>query len=157
MKKGGNIMYLKENTIAGVRKLKILIVSLAVPIAMLVAIPAMAGVHLNIGIGLPPPIVVAPPDVVLLPGAPGVYVAPDIGVDLYFWNGWWWRPWEGHWYRSHHYDRGWRYYDRGVPRFYHRVNPEWRGYYRSHRWDGRPWDYRRIPNREFEHHRYGRR
>jgi len=22
---------------------------------------------------------------------------------------WWWRPWEGRWYRSHYYDRGWAY------------------------------------------------
>jgi hypothetical protein len=64
-------------------------------------IPTMARVNINVGIALPPPIVVqTPPAVVVLPGAPGVYVAPDVSVDLFFWNGWWWRPWGGHWYRS---------------------------------------------------------
>jgi len=62
-------------------------------LVIVVPTPTMAGVNVNVGIALPPPIVAAPPDVVLLPGAPGVYVAPDIGVDLFFWNGWWWRPW----------------------------------------------------------------
>jgi len=26
---------------------------------------------------------------------------------LVFWNGWWWRPWLGHWYRSQYYNWGW--------------------------------------------------
>jgi hypothetical protein len=120
-------------------------------------IPAMARVNVNIGIALPPPIVVqTPPAMVLLPSAPGVYVAPDVSVDLFFWNGWWWRPWGGHWYRSRYYDRGWVYYRSGVPTFYHRVNPRWRGYYGSHRWDGRPWHYKMIPHRDFTRGHYGR-
>ena len=124
---------------------------------VLLAVPVqtMAGVSVGVGIALPPPIVVeAPPPVVALPGAAGVYVAPDVGVDLYFWNGWWWRPWEGHWYRSRYYDHGWGYY-RGVPHFYHRVDPGWRGYYGSGNWHGRPWHYRRIPHDEFVHGHYG--
>ena len=30
----------------------------------------------------------------VLPGAPDVYVAPEVraDVDLFFYNGWWWRP-----------------------------------------------------------------
>ena len=119
-------------------------------------IPTMAGVNINLGIALPPPIVVqTPPAMVAMPGAAGVYVAPDVAVDLFFWNGWWWRPWEGHWYRSHYYDRGWGYYKRGEPRFYRHVNPGWRGYYRSRNWNGRPWNYKRIPHQEFQHGHYG--
>ena len=115
-----------------------------------------AGVNVGIGVALPPPIVVeAPPAVVALPGAAGVYVAPDVSVDLFFWNGWWWRPWGGHWYRSHYYDRGWGYYRGGVPRFYSHVNPGWREHYRSHSWNGRRWNYRHIPHHEFVHGHYG--
>ena len=150
-------MFLGEKRISiEMEKLATLLIVLAAAAVMLVPVPAMAGVNVSIGIGLPPPIVAAPPDVVVLPGPPGVYVAPDLGVDLYFWNGWWWRPWEGRWYRSHHYDRDWRYYRHGVPRFYNRVEPGWRGYYREHRWNDRPWNYRRIPHREFEHRHYRR-
>ncbi len=35
----------------------------------------------------------APPDVIVLPDTPSV-CCPGISVDLFFWNGWWWRPWE---------------------------------------------------------------
>lgn len=88
-----------------------------------VPMPTMAGVAVGVGVALPPPIVVeTPPAVVALPAAPGVYAAPDVDVDLFFWNGWWWRPWGGHWYRSRYYDHGWGYF-RNVPRFYSRVNP----------------------------------
>jgi hypothetical protein len=79
-----------------------------------------------------------------MPETNGVYVVPDIGADLFFWNGWWWRPWEGGWYRSRYYDRGWGYYAH-VPRFYFDVEPGWRGYYRDHNWYGHRWDYQRIP------------
>lgn len=120
---------------------------------LLLGVPmtSMAGVHIGVGIALPPPIVVeTPPAVVALPGAAGVYVAPDVGVDLFFWNGWWWRPWEGRWYRSRYYDRGWNYH-RYAPRFYRHVDPGWRGYYRSHYWKDRPWNYERIPHDRFMH------
>ena len=120
-----------------------------------VPMPTMAGVEVGVGVALPPPIVVeTPPAVVALPAAPGVYAAPDVDVDLFFWNGWWWRPWGGHWYRSRYYDHGWGYF-RNVPRFYSRVNPGWRGYYRGHNWNGRPWNYHRIPHQEFVRGHYG--
>jgi hypothetical protein len=152
--KGGTIMYLKDKTISieGIRMSKILILPAAV-LLMVVPVPAMAGVNLNVGIGPPPPIVAGPPDMISMPGASGIYFAPDIGADLFFWNGWWRRPWEGHWYRSRYYDRGRGYYSRGVPGFYRQMEPGWRGHYRSHRWNGHPWNYRRIPHRQFGRHR----
>jgi hypothetical protein len=150
-------MFMKEKKILfEITKIRtLIIVVLTAFVAMMVPVSAMARVNVNIGVALPPPIVAGPPSLVVLPGAPGVYVAPDLGVDLYLWNGWWWRPWEGHWYRSRHYNRGWNYYGRGVPGFYRHVDPAWRGYYRSRRWNGRPWNYRRVPYREFQrrHHR----
>ena len=115
-----------------------------------------AGVSVGIGVALPPPIVVeTPPAMVALPGATGVYVAPDVSVDLFFWNGWWWRPWGGYWYRSHYYDHGWGYYKGGVPSFYRHVNPEWRGYYRSRNWNGHAWNYKMIPHQQLVHQHYG--
>jgi len=94
----------------------------------------------------PPPIALeGPPDVIVMPDTDDVYVAPDVNVDLFFWNGFWWRPWEGRWYRSQYYDRGWGYYN-GVPSFYFDVDPGWRGYYRGHNWYGHRWNYQRIPH-----------
>ncbi len=70
---------------------------------------AQPSVHINIPIPLPPPIIFpAPPEVVVVPGT-DVYVVPDLNEDIFFYGGWWWRPWQGHWYRSRYYDRGWGY------------------------------------------------
>jgi hypothetical protein len=114
------------------------------------AIQSEAGVSVSFGIALPPPVVFsAPPDVIVLPDTNDVYVVPDIGVDIFFWNGWWWRPWEGRWYRSHYYDRGWAYYNY-VPRFYYDVDPGWRRYYRDHDWHGHRWNYERIPDHRLQ-------
>jgi len=133
---------------------KLILFTALVVVLMLVPMPTMAGVSVGVGIALPPPIVVAgPPDVVAMPDAPGVYVAPDVGVDLFFWSGWWWRPWGGHWYRSRYYDRGWGYFRGGVPGFYRHVNRGWRGNFRSRTWGGHAWNYRRIPHGQFQHRR----
>jgi len=90
-----------------------------------------------------------PPAVIVLPDTPDVYVVPYIEVDLFFWGGWWWRPWEGRWYRSHYYDRGWVYYG-GVPNFYFYVDPGWRDCFRSRNWHGHPWNHHYIPHHELQ-------
>ncbi len=109
----------------------------------------MAAVNVSIGSSLPPPIVfAAPPALIVIPET-YVYVVPDIDVDLFFWNGWWWRLWEGRWYRSRYYNRGWAYYQR-VPSFYFDVDPGWRGYYRGHEWHGHRWNYKPIPYRQVQ-------
>jgi hypothetical protein len=124
---------------------KVVFGAMFLALAISVPIPTMAGVEVRIGIPLPPPIVFsAPPEVILLPHT-GVYVAPDAAVDFFFFDGWWWRPWEGRWYRSRSYRSGWGYYD-GVPSFYGRVPPRWRDDYREHRWEGREWHYQRVPH-----------
>ena len=123
-------------------------------LALVSAFPimTMAGVAASVGISIPlPPLITfeAPPNVVVLPDTTGVYVAPSISVDLFFWNGFWWRPWEGRWYRSPYYDRGWAYYN-SVPRFYFDVDPYWRGYYQNHNWHGHIWNYQQIPHSQLQ-------
>ncbi len=112
-------------------------------LVIIVPIPTMAGVHIGVGISLPSIVFAAPPAVVMMPDTDDVYVVPDIDENMFFWNGWWWRPYGGGWYRSHYYDRGWGYYN-DVPSFYFDVDPRWRGYYRNHNWDGHRWNYDRI-------------
>jgi len=124
---------------------KLLLGSILLALALVAPIPAMAEVNISIGFPLPPPVVFsAPPEVIVVPDAYGVYAVPDIDVDIFFWDGWWWRPWGGRWYRSHYYDRGWAYYNT-VPYFYYDVDPGWRGYYRDRHWHGHRWDHERIP------------
>jgi len=140
------------------KKLYLLTIFLA--LVMITPIPAMAGVRVGVNIGLPPIVIgigggpPGPPDLVQIPDTDQVYVAPDVNVELFFWNGWWWRPYEGRWYRSHYYDRGWAYYNR-APRFYRHVDPGWRGNYRTHTWHGRPWNYQRIPGGHFQGQGHG--
>jgi hypothetical protein len=116
-----------------------------------VSSPTMAGVDISIGFSLPLPIVFeGPPVVVVIPDTNDVYAVPDVILDIYFWNGWWWRPWQGRWYRSQYYDRGWVYY-RNVPWFYYDVDPHWREYYRDSNWYGHKWHYKRIPYQKLQH------
>ena len=118
-------------------------------LVLLFSVPAMAGVDVGVNISLPPLIVFsAPPAMVVIPET-YVYVVPDSDVEIFFYDGWWWRPWEGRWYRSRHYDSGWGYYQR-VPSFYRSVPSGWRNDYRDHRWGGRPWNYQPIPHQQVE-------
>ena len=84
----------------------------------------------------------APPDVVVLPETE-VYVVPSVPEEIFFFNGWWCRPWHGHWYRSLRYDAGWGVYG-GVPVWYRGIPRGWREDYRNHIWAGHPWNYRAI-------------
>ena len=112
-------------------------------------LPMMARIDVGISVSLPPPIVfAAPPEVVVIPET-YVYAVPDSDVDMYFYNGWWWRLWDGRWYRSHRYDSGWAYYQR-VPSFYTGIPSGWRNDYRDHRWRGHQWNYQRIPQQQVQ-------
>jgi hypothetical protein len=119
-------------------------------VAFLVPLSARAQIGVSVNVDVPPPIVFsAPPEVVALPDT-NVYVVPDVEADIYFNGGWWWRPWQGRWYRSRYYDRGWGFYRSGPPPFYRRVSPGWRNDYREHRWQGREWNYQRVPHGEMQ-------
>jgi hypothetical protein len=111
---------------------------------------AQIGVSVGVNVAVPPPIVFSgPPEVVVLPDT-NVYVVPDVEADIYFSGGWWWRPWQGRWYRSRYYDRGWGFYRGAPPPFYRNVPPGWRNDYREHRWRGREWNHERVPHSEME-------
>lgn len=111
------------------------------------AVPAGAQVSVGVQIGLPPPIMFsAPPQMVVLPNT-YVYAVPGINEDIFFFDGFWWRPWQGHWYRSHYYDRDWGYYS-SVPSFYGDVPHDWRDRYHSRQWGGQSWNYQPMP---YEH------
>ncbi|MFN2427271.1 MAG: hypothetical protein ABR587_12580 [Candidatus Binatia bacterium] len=88
------------------------------------------------------------PYFVPLPGT-YAYAVPDYDIDLYYADGYYWRPWQGRWYQSTHYNRGWVSFA-GVPRFYSSIPNNWRNDYRSNRWRGRSWDYARVPRHEVE-------
>jgi len=65
-----------------------------------------AEVNVNIGIGVPPVVIPAPPPVVLIPST-YVYFVPEVGVDIFFYHGYWYRPHHGHYYRATSYNGPW--------------------------------------------------
>ena len=98
------------------------------------------GVYVNVGNNLPATRFAAPPDLVVIPGT-YVYMVPDIDVDVLFYQGDWWRPYQGRWYRSLDYDGQWSYVEaeripsglRALPQDYrHRLST---GYERIHHGD----------------------
>jgi hypothetical protein len=108
-------------------------------------IPPPPSVHVRVS--APPPIVFpAPPHLIMVPGS-DVYYAPDIEDEILYSRGYYWRPYEGRWYRArshggpwHHMDRrrvprgvyglppGYRHDYNGGPRFHHgAVERQYRG------------------------------
>jgi hypothetical protein len=75
---------------------------------------------------LPPLVVPAPPPVVLIPGT-YVYFPPDVDGDLLFYQGYWYRPFGGRWYRAYHYNGPWGFISMGrVPRVLINLPPGYR-------------------------------
>jgi len=106
--------------------------------------------QIDIVVSVPPPIVFAsPPEVIVLPET-YVYVVPEIEEDIFFYEGWWWRPWQGRWYRSRNYSSGWVFY-RSPPAFYARIPSGWRTHYREGNWGGHRWNHQRIPYQQLQH------
>jgi len=120
------------------RKSCLLVIGALLLVLTVSATQSEAGVNVNIGVNLPAYRFAAPPDVVVIPGT-YVYMVPDIDVDFLFFQGYWWRPYEGRWYRSRDYKGGWRYVaTERIPRGLRALPPD----YRHHLSTG----YERIPH-----------
>jgi hypothetical protein len=92
-------------------KAKSLLLVVGISLLAFTALPAQSNAAGSIDIGIkipiPPPLVFpAPPPVILIPDT-YVYFVPDIDVDIFFYDGDWYRPYKGHWYRAHRYDDKW--------------------------------------------------
>lgn len=112
-------------------------------------LPASAQVNVHFDLSTPPPIVFdRPPELIVIPET-YVYAVPGASVEIFFFDGWWWRSWERRWYRSRSYGGGWVHYG-SVPVFYRDIPREWRKFYRDRRWRDSSWNSRPIPYREVE-------
>ncbi|MBF0257507.1 MAG: hypothetical protein HQK62_01505 [Desulfamplus sp.] len=97
----------------------------------------------------PAPIVFSsPPQLIVVPET-NIYVVPDVEVEIFFYSGWWWRPSEGHWYRSKSYNSGWVGYS-NVPSFYREIPTDWRSDYRKERWRRHQWNPQLIPHEQVQ-------
>jgi hypothetical protein len=118
-----------------VRKLGFLVVGAVLLVLTGFSAQSIAGVNVNIGIFAPPPayVVPAPPPVILIPGS-YVYYVPDIDVDILFYHGYWYRPYEGRWYRARYYNGPWVYLaSSGVPHVLINLQPNYRSIPPGHR------------------------
>jgi hypothetical protein len=130
---------------------KIFLAALLLASIFVVPIPTMARVSIGLNISIPlPPLITfsSPPEVVVIPET-DVYSDPDLDVNMYFYGGWWWRPWQGRWYRSHDYNSGWEYY-RSTPSFYNKIPSGWRGAYRERRYKGNEWNSQRVNHEQLQ-------
>ncbi len=115
---------------------------------------AVARMGISINVGLPPLAFSAPPPVVVVPGT-YVYTVPDIDATLLFYDGYWYRPYEGRWYISSFYNGPWEFIDisrvppvlldhpmaywRVPPRYHHipyaEFHDNWRRWGSERHWD----------------------
>jgi len=66
-----------------------------------------AEVNVSVAVPLPPLVIPAPPTLAVIPGT-YVYYPPDVGVDIFFYHGFWYRPYGGRWFRAIEYNGPWR-------------------------------------------------
>jgi hypothetical protein len=116
--------------------------------------PASAEVNVNVTVPLPGLVIPAPPPLFVIPGT-YVYFPPDVDVDIFFYHGYWYRPYRGGWYRSEGYNGPWHTIHRSrvpravinLPPTYRRVpsgherlpfgavHKNWRNWERERHWD----------------------
>ncbi len=119
----------------------------------------------------PPPIVLpAPPAVVVIPGT-YAYFAPDVSVDLFFYGGYWYRPWGGFWFRADTWNGSWIFFSTpptiflslpvdyrvifvGYSRIhYGEFHNNWYRWEREHHWDrDSHWNQHRDAIRQMPRH-----
>jgi hypothetical protein len=101
---------------------------------MLLALPGISLARVDISVTLPPLVLPAPPSVVVIPDT-YVYFVPDVQEDIFFYGGYWFRPYGRRWYRATSYNGPWVFISpRRVPYTVLHVPPNFRAY-----------QYRRIP------------
>lgn len=121
---------------------------------LLPVLPAIAGFPLPPIPPLPPLIIPKPPEVVVVPNT-YVYFPPAVDVDIFFFQGYWYRPHEGRWYRTTNYKGSWSYIENHrvpasvlnlPPRFrdvppgheripYGQMKKNWKTWEREKHWD----------------------
>jgi hypothetical protein len=86
--------------------------------------PAMQG---NVNMEQPPPYSFpAPPEMAVIPGT-YVYMVPNIGVEILFYQGAWYRPFRGHWFWGRSYNGPWVYLTPNrLPRVFLELPPGYR-------------------------------
>ncbi len=120
----------------------LLLVGLFAALVLLFPLTGSTEVRVDVRIAPPPPHRFGgPPPVIVIPGT-YVYMVPDIDADILFFSGYWYRPYEGHWFRSRSYGGPWAFCpDPRIPRAVLELPPDYRRI---------PPGHRRIPYGQFK-------
>lgn len=99
----------------------------------------------------PPPVLTIPrPGTLYFMPSFGIYYMPDSRLQIFFYGGFWYRQYEGHWYRGREYRGPWNeLYDRDLPRTFRDLPRDYRS--RKYRADKVPyghWKKRRDDDRD---------
>jgi len=91
-----------------------------------------AGVRVGVDINIPVFTFAAPPPLVVIPGT-YAYFAPEANVDIVFYHGFWYRPYEGRWFMARGYNGPWGPVALArVPRVLIELPPDFRHIYGDH-------------------------
>ncbi|HTF99544.1 MAG TPA: hypothetical protein VK654_03025 [Nitrospirota bacterium] len=137
---------------------KRLILVLGISLLTAAFVPAYARAEVNVSVTVPLPglVIPAPPPMLVIPGT-YVYYPPDVGVEIFFYRGYWYRPHGGGWYIASGYNGPWRTIGMGrvprpllhLPAHYRSLPPRhdriphadmrrnWRSWEHDRRWDER--------------------
>jgi hypothetical protein len=108
-------------------KTNLLIIVLAGALSLVsIGNPAGVEARVEVNIVLPPLVISSPPEVVVIPGT-YAYFVPGVEVDIFFYHGYWYRPYSGYWFRASAYNGPWgRIAVSRVPRVLVNVPPDFR-------------------------------
>lgn len=90
------------------RYLLALIIPAAMTFTLSLSPKASAEVNINIGVNAPMPgvVIASPPELFVIPGS-YIYFIPDLDDDVFFYHGYWYRPYRGQWHRAGDYNGPW--------------------------------------------------
>lgn len=115
------------------RQKGLLVTGIALVILVGFAAQSDARVNINIGIGIPAYNFAAPPSLVVIPGT-YAYFVPGVDMDILFYQGYWYRPYDGRWYRARGYNGPWFHIAPArVPRVLIGLPLDYRRLYGGHR------------------------
>ena len=131
-----------------------LVIPLAIAVTLCLSPKASGEVNINIGINAPPPavVIVEPPSLVVISGT-YIYFIPDRDDDIFFYHGYWYRPYRGRWHRAGDYNGPWVFISISrVPRVLINIHPGFRG--EAHGHERMPWGHVKKSWKRWEQDRH---
>ncbi|MBI5805329.1 hypothetical protein HZA73_04720 [candidate division TA06 bacterium] len=87
---------------------------------------ALAEVNVNINVGIPVVRISSDPLMTVIPGT-YIYFITESSEDIFFYQGYWWRPYKGRWHRANGFNGPWTFVKPGrVPPGMLKLPSSWR-------------------------------